>query len=381
MADRYWVGGTANWDATAGSKWSLTSGGAGGQAKPSSSDDVFFDANSGAGTTTITVTASINAFDATGYTGTLTLTQELRPRSDTTLGSGMTLNGTQELTIQGDCNLTTNGITLTRGLRIGSTTNLSIFGTTTLQDTLTLSNSLTISSGSFDANNQDITGTSFAINSTTSVARALTMGSGTWTLSSNTNVWNIIDPTNATLASGTSNIILTGGSMVFKGGDFTYFGLFFQRGTGNNPGSIQVQDSNTFNTFSDTGSKAHDLTFVAGTTNTFGSFRVSGFEGATITIESPTAATHTLSMSSGITRHDNLNVSYSIATGGASWYAGSNSTDSGNNTGWIFTDDPTVTGKPPSMSVNQTAKPVITAEATAKPNLSVEATPAPVMTT
>ena len=30
MADRYWVGGTAAWDGTAGTKWALTSGGAGG---------------------------------------------------------------------------------------------------------------------------------------------------------------------------------------------------------------------------------------------------------------------------------------------------------------------------------------------------------------
>jgi hypothetical protein len=29
MANRYWVGGTATWDATAGTKWATTSGGAG----------------------------------------------------------------------------------------------------------------------------------------------------------------------------------------------------------------------------------------------------------------------------------------------------------------------------------------------------------------
>ena len=43
MAAKYWVGGTANWDATAGTKWALTSGGAGGQAVPTSADDVFID--------------------------------------------------------------------------------------------------------------------------------------------------------------------------------------------------------------------------------------------------------------------------------------------------------------------------------------------------
>lgn len=42
MANRYWVGGNANWDATAGTKWATTSGGAGGAAVPTAADDVFW---------------------------------------------------------------------------------------------------------------------------------------------------------------------------------------------------------------------------------------------------------------------------------------------------------------------------------------------------
>ena len=34
MAARYWVGGTDNWNATVGTKWATTSGGAGGAAVP-----------------------------------------------------------------------------------------------------------------------------------------------------------------------------------------------------------------------------------------------------------------------------------------------------------------------------------------------------------
>jgi hypothetical protein len=37
---------------------------------------------------------------------------------------------------------------------------------------------------------------------------------------------------------------------------------------------------------------------------------------------------------------DYLSISQSIATGGAAWYAGANSTDGGNNTGWIFSAAP-----------------------------------------
>jgi len=71
MASRYWVGGTDTWDATAGSKWALTSGGAGGQAVPTSSDTVFFDANSGANTITLGANANCSTLTMTGFTGTL----------------------------------------------------------------------------------------------------------------------------------------------------------------------------------------------------------------------------------------------------------------------------------------------------------------------
>ena len=72
MADRYWVGGTATWDATAGTKWAATSGGAGGASVPTSADDVFFDANSGTGTVTVSGSRDCNNITFTGFAGTLT---------------------------------------------------------------------------------------------------------------------------------------------------------------------------------------------------------------------------------------------------------------------------------------------------------------------
>lgn len=72
MANRYWVGGTATWDATAGSKWSTTSGGGGGAAVPTAIDNVFFNAASGAVTVTLSGTLTCLSFDASGFTGTFT---------------------------------------------------------------------------------------------------------------------------------------------------------------------------------------------------------------------------------------------------------------------------------------------------------------------
>lgn len=93
MAARYWVGGTANWDATAGTKWALTSGGAGGQAVPTSADDVFFTAASGAVTVSVSAAASCLTLIFTGYTGTFTINSGFTltvTGTAITLGAGMT---------------------------------------------------------------------------------------------------------------------------------------------------------------------------------------------------------------------------------------------------------------------------------------------------
>ena len=71
MANRYWVGGTATWDGTAGTKWSTTSGGAGGAAVPTAVDDVFFNGASGSNTITISGSRACRMLDCTGFTGTL----------------------------------------------------------------------------------------------------------------------------------------------------------------------------------------------------------------------------------------------------------------------------------------------------------------------
>lgn len=59
MANRYWVGGSGIWDNSSTTNWSATSGGAGGASAPTTADDVFFDANSGtAATVSVAATAS-----------------------------------------------------------------------------------------------------------------------------------------------------------------------------------------------------------------------------------------------------------------------------------------------------------------------------------
>ena len=74
MATRYWVGGTGDWDASDTTHWSDSSGGAGGQSVPGSSDSVIFDSSSGGGTITLrnditilTFTFNDGIFDANDF--------------------------------------------------------------------------------------------------------------------------------------------------------------------------------------------------------------------------------------------------------------------------------------------------------------------------
>lgn len=53
MADKFWVGGSGNWDDVSTANWSDTSGGAGGAVIPGGADNAIFDANSGAGIVTL----------------------------------------------------------------------------------------------------------------------------------------------------------------------------------------------------------------------------------------------------------------------------------------------------------------------------------------
>ena len=154
-ADRYWVGGTANWDATAGTKWALTSGGAGGQAVPTASDNCFFDAASGAVTVTLNTAARtcLNA-DFTGFTGTFAGTQTWTISGGLTLGAGMTRTYTGAITFNatsGTNVITSNGITLASVIAFNGTG-----GTWQLADTFTNSGHLTLTVGTFDANGQTV---------------------------------------------------------------------------------------------------------------------------------------------------------------------------------------------------------------------------------
>lgn len=200
MADRYWVGGTAAWDATAGTKWSATNGGTGGASVPTSADNVFFTSLSGTGTVTITGTVSCLSFNCTGFTGTVTgsTTPILQVNSSFTLSAGMTWTtaGNVLVRLQGS----TSGRTFTSaGKTLYQVTfNITGFGTVALQDALTVSDVITLTTGSVTLNNYTVTALAFAANNTN--FRTIAFGTGKFVLTGNSaTIWNVPSSSSLTL--------------------------------------------------------------------------------------------------------------------------------------------------------------------------------------
>lgn len=242
MSARFWVGGTNTWDAAAGTKWATTSGGAGGAAVPTSADDVYFDAASGAVTVTVSGTTGIcKSLTFTGFTGTLAGSTPLQVNGDLTVASGMTWTHSGTINFQG-----TGGVTSTitsNGKTISPVTIARAALTVVLADALVSSGAITVTEGTFTTNNYAVTATS--LSSSNSNTRTINLGSSTVTLSSNTAV-NFSTSTGLVLSAGTSSIVCTGTSPTFQGGGQTFNNVSL-----NNAALVAptITGANTFNDF------------------------------------------------------------------------------------------------------------------------------------
>jgi hypothetical protein len=247
MADRYWVGGSANWDSTAGTKWSATSGGAGGASVPTSADAVFFNAASG----TVTVTVATGggtalSINCTGFTGTIAGTAALNISGSVTLVSGMNFSHT------GTMNLLATGTLTTAGKTIGPLTINASAGTVTLGGALTLtaSGDITLTAGTFttSASNFAVTARSLIISGTG--AKTLTLNGSTVTVSREGGSAFDYSGSNLTFNAGTSTINISagagGGNVAFNAGaGLTFNNVNFSSATAL---SRSTNGANTFNT-------------------------------------------------------------------------------------------------------------------------------------
>ena len=350
MANRFWVGGTGLWSGSNTVNWSATSGGTSGASVPVATDDVYFDANSGGGTCTVsTASQGGQSLSFTGVSGTSNYTGNLIQSglgslqvagnltyspSMTTINVSVLLNGTSTHTI------TTNGIfdSLVNYINILtiSGAGTTVYGLAGKVYMATFSHIF----GTFNTNNYDIYANT--VSGTLANAKFLNLGSSTIFI--NGTGASTYVPQNTTINYGTSTLryISTNNNNItiaFGGG--TYYNIWFDRGASIGTMILNTTGTATFlGSFIDTGTAAHILQFQGLRTWNFGDFRVRGTAGNIISVVSNGASLVSFNKSPlGLVSCNYLQVTTINAVNASTWYAGANSTLT-NTAGWIATPPP-----------------------------------------
>jgi len=324
MANRYWVGGNSTWDGTAGLKWALTSGGAGGQAVPTTSDTVFFNGNSGTLSVPIGTGAVCSTLTMTGFTGQLAF----GTNTITVAGSGTVFTGATSYGVSGTpLILVTNATATARTINAGSVTeaNSISFNINNGGSTLTVTGAVRdlIFSGSFAGSFPNGALTIYG-NLTFKLGMTITAGTSTRTFAATSGTQTITSATRnldfpltfsgtATyqlqdaLAVGTTTsrtITLTSGTLDLNGFVLTNFGIFSS--SNSNTRSIIFGGGNYTNTLN---SAATVVSMTIGTGFTYTGTPTFNITGNT------TGVTTTVSITSGIeTNSLNINVSSGAGT-------------------------------------------------------------------
>lgn len=297
-----------------------------------------------AGTYTLTISSGsyFGNLDFTGFAGTWTgaINDTVNYWKGFTLSTGMTLNpsGTSNTwtlrATSGTHNINTNGKSL-GGINFNVN---GAGGTWKLQNDLTVqatTNPFTLTNGTLDLNGKTLFIGIMQINAGT---KNITFNGGTIQIQSQLTSWNNANPTGFTTTAGTGTGVISmtnASAKTFSGGGSVYNCNLSNDGAG----AITVSGSNTFRSLSNS-STARTYTFTAGTTTTFTNLSFTGAAANLITINSTTTSAYTFSQSSGTVSCDYISIGRCVTTGGASFYAGANSTNGGNNTGWTFTAPP-----------------------------------------
>lgn len=328
-ADRFWVGNGGLWSDNV-NHWSDTSGGAPGASKPTSADNVYFDANSFTAegqTVTINENAYCLDMDWTGATNTPTLggSSLLNFYGSVNLSEFSSLNHTGNwYVIRGSGAATINMAGLTKpagSLNVWS-------GNITLTSDLNIAGDLFVSfnalGGFFDTNGYDVTVNNF-YSSDYENLRSISFGDSVITCAALAFV-----ATNLTFDAGTSTIIMTGNSKkTFNGGGLTYNNVRFS-GT-----PTTVTGDNTFNVLTIAPGKTVKFTSGSIQTITKGLDAFGTIE-QFINLESTEPETpFVITKESGIVKVNYCSIKDCDAVGGASFQAAS-SNDGGGNFGWEF---------------------------------------------
>jgi len=231
----YWIGNTGNWSIP--SNWSTG-------CVPGPQDTIIFNAASFSGTNDV-VTVDINGYGYSmvwnGVTGNPILAGNdfsIFLRNSITLDATMTSSFQGEIEFNGTAGtgtITSNGVVLNGDIRINGT------ATWELGDALNSNADLLLETGTFAANDENLTIDRFNTDYTNT--RVFNMGSSTFTIMGYGEAF-IIDATNLTINEGTSEVIMNTPSLYsahFNGNNQTFYNLRFK-----NESSI-IGGGNTFN--------------------------------------------------------------------------------------------------------------------------------------
>jgi fibronectin-binding autotransporter adhesin len=354
MANRFWVGGAATWDATAGSKWATTSGGVGGSAVPTAADDVFLDNGAGTGNVTLSSSSVCRSLNCTGYVNTLT-----HPTATTlTIGDGTAGASNIALKLVAGMTYTLGGST-TAAITFVSTSatiqtidqggktcgNMTFQGAgssyqLTSSSTISVGATVTLTSGTLNTNGQTCSWGFFALGVGT---KTLTLGSSTINIIGTSGTpWNAsTNGANFTLNANTSSIVdAVNASTTFAGNGLTYNNLSI---TGSS--TKTMSGANTFNnlTRSSTVAGSQGLVVqsdivVSGVFTCTGTY--SGTQAVRIFLGSAqfaSAATGQRTITvNGSVSFTNVDFHYILAAGTAGTWTGTSMGDAGNNSNITF---------------------------------------------
>lgn len=235
---KYWVGGTGNTNDPT-NHWATTSGGSPGAGNaPTASDDIFFDANSGAGTVTVNAALTGRSLQSPG-SSMATLVHNAATAitlGDGTAGAGnkaIDLSGFTTYTLGSNTSSTVSFVsssttlqTITMGGKIAGNWSLSASGKWQFADAYanTASSTFTQSAGTLDTNNQTVTWAAY--NSSNTQNRTLTLGSSAITITSSGTPWNLATTTNLTVTANTATVTFnTTAALTFSTATFNYNGM------------------------------------------------------------------------------------------------------------------------------------------------------------
>lgn len=330
-----------NWSSTA--TWSATSGGSGGASVPLPQDTVILNSSSAAGTYMIDVPIAGASLDCTGFTRTLDSNVNFAFYGDFKLVNGMTAVGVSDRAIfRGRSTHNTDPA----NKALGGLEICSPGGTYTLQNdwlTGSTSNSLTLTAGTFNANDKNM---SFGQVQLSLVAvpafntRVYNVGNGNLTLQATGTMWDTTVATGLTVnVTSSSTLIIAGSSAAQK--NIIPGSVVMPNVSVNGAGTGLISfGTGTYGVIS-VNINPKTIRFTSAGTATISDLIAVGTAGNLISITASVPGTAaTISKASGVVSGDYLSIQDSAATGGASFYAGANSTNVSGNTGWTFTAPP-----------------------------------------